>query len=121
MGAAAAGTYSGIKDIYKDVKGVISSGEGTSKKVTVQALREGVVLLAAGQIRIIVTVAVEKHKNKIYSILPFIHGHILGLVDSVSSINKIILGVLTITIILLYCLINIIGYFCVLYLIKHTE
>jgi hypothetical protein len=54
-------------------------------------------------------------------VLPFINENTINATNNLSSINKIILGVLTITIILLYCIINIVAYFGCLYLIKHTE
>ena len=39
--------------------------------------------------------------------------------DQLSYINKVLLGVLTLTIALLYSIINIIGYLGTLYIIKH--
>ena len=56
-----------------------------------------------------------------YSILPIFNGNIFHWPDTVSGLNKIIFGVLTITTILLICIINIVGYFSVLYIIKHTD
>lgn len=41
--------------------------------------------------------------------------------DSISALNKVVFGIFTITSILLYCIINIVGYFGCLYMIKHTE
>lgn len=41
--------------------------------------------------------------------------------ESISALNKVVFGIFTITSILLYCIINIVGYFGCLYIIKHTE
>lgn len=64
-------------------------------------------------------------KNRLYNVyfalFPFMNGNIFSAPDSVSGVNKILFGVLTFTTILLYCLVNIIGYFGFLYIMKHTE
>ena len=52
---------------------------------------------------------------------PFINLNIFTMPDSISALNKVVFGIFTITSILLYCIINIVGYFGCLYIIKHTE
>jgi len=64
------------------------------------------------------------NKNKIvYALLPFTFSidNLFSSVNTVSAINRILLGVVTITLILLYSIINIVAYFACLYIIKHTE
>lgn len=68
----------------------------------------------------VVTLKMEKN-NTYFALLPFINSSLLSAPESLSAVNKIIYGVLTFTIILLYCIINIIGYFGVLYIIKYTD
>lgn len=64
----------------------------------------------------------EKKNNLIlFALLPIFNGSMFTWSDSISGVNKIILGILIITTILLYCIINIVLYFGCLYLIKHTE
>lgn len=57
------------------------------------------------------------------AIIPFtfITDNLFSSVNTVSAVNRIILGVVTIAIILLYCIINIVAYFACLYLLKHTD
>jgi len=62
----------------------------------------------------------NKKNNIFYALLPFINGSIFSAPDSLSGINKLIISVLTITIILLYSIINITAYFACLFIIKHT-
>jgi len=57
----------------------------------------------------------------LYALFPLINTDVLTFNDNLSNIDKVLLGVLSITIILLYCIINIIGYFSALYIIKHTD
>lgn len=56
-----------------------------------------------------------------YVLFPFIDTNLFNSTNNLSNIQKVLLGVLTTTVILLYCIINIVGYFSVLYIIKHTE
>jgi len=72
----------------------------------------------------IVTMVKNKNKNNktiLYGLLPFIDNNLFNLPSTLSSINRVILGILIISIILLYCIINIIGYFSCLYIIKYTD
>lgn len=72
-------------------------------------------------------IAMERIKNYIvkntmfYGWFPFMNLNILTMPDSISALNKVVFGIFTITSILLYCIINIVGYFGCLYIIKHTE
>jgi hypothetical protein len=63
----------------------------------------------------------RNNKTIIYGLLPFINGDLFNLPSTLSSMHKVISGILTICVVLLYCIINIIGYFSCLYIIKHTE
>ena len=69
---------------------------------------------------LIVVTMVKSNKN-LYALLPLVTGYITNSVDSISSVNKVISGILIITVTILFCLINIIGYFGCLYIIKHTD
>lgn len=85
-----------------------------------------IVALIVGVALIIIIVVMEtmgmvNKNNNLYSLLPFITGYITNSVDSISSVNKVISGVLIITVTILFCLMNIIGYFGGLYIIKHTD
>jgi hypothetical protein len=106
----------GIKELYNDVKGILGGEKRSSKEGTRSNSSEfNSSDSNSGYSNN------GKHNKSIYALLPFINGNLMSSVDSISSINKIILGVLTITITILYCLINIMGYFGCLYIIKHTE
>jgi hypothetical protein len=61
------------------------------------------------------------YNNVSYSFLPFISLNIPIAPDNLTGFNKVLYGVLTISIILLSCFINIIGYLLTLYLIKYTD
>jgi hypothetical protein len=63
----------------------------------------------------------NKNKTLFFALLPFINGNLFNWPDTISGVNKIVLGVLTISTILLYCILNIVFYFGCLYIIKHTE
>jgi len=63
----------------------------------------------------------NKLNNVYFALFPFFNLDMFNAPDSLSGVNKIIVGVLTFTIIILYCVLNIVGYFGCLYLIKHTD
>lgn len=65
----------------------------------------------------------QNNLNLLYALFPFtfINDNLFSSVNTVSAINRILLGVVTIALILVYCIINIVAYFACLYIIKHTE
>ena len=79
-----------------------------------------IILIALIMVKTMETM-VRNNKQIIYALLPFLNDSILKMPDSLSAVNKIIFGVLIFTIVILYSIINIIGYFGSLYIIKHTE
>jgi hypothetical protein len=65
-----------------------------------------------------------ENKNKIvYALFPFtfIIDNLFSSVNTVSAINRVVLGVATITLILLYSIINIVAYFACLYIINTRD
>jgi len=69
---------------------------------------------------LIVVKMVKSNKN-LYALLPLVTGYITNSLDCISSVKKVISDILIITVTILFCLINIIGYFGCLYLIKDTD
>ena len=65
----------------------------------------------------------NKNDNKIilFALLPFVNGDWFKMPETMSSYNKVILGMLILSSVLLYCIMNVIFYFACLYIIQHTE
>jgi len=59
--------------------------------------------------------------NFIYGFLPFINLDFSILPDTPTGFHKFLLGILMLSIVLLWCFINIIGYILTLYIIKYTN
>lgn len=78
-------------------------------------------MVVVANLQIIIIMIKNKIYNVYFALFPFINVNLFSAPDSVSGVNKILFGVLTFTTILLYCLINILGYFGFLYIMKHTE
>ena len=57
----------------------------------------------------------NNYNPKFYAFLPIIVVNLLPMQQSVSGINKVVIGLLILTILLSTCIINIIGYFGFLY------
>ena len=68
-----------------------------------------------------IKVNIVKNNKKLYAIVPLIAGYITNSVDTANTFNKVLSSVLIISIAILLCLFNIIGYFGGLYIIKHTN
>ena len=68
----------------------------------------------------------DKNKNRLYlSLIPFINVDwwpiTISAPDSLSGLNKLIFSTLIFSVIILWCIINIIGYFGSLYIVKYTD
>lgn len=108
IGAAASGTYQGVTKIYGDIrKTTVNTGSNGSSNDSSSSNNK----------------PLDKNKvnNFYFALIPFIITNIFSVPESVSAVNKIVFGILTFTTILLYCIINITGYFGILYLMKYTE
>ncbi len=56
-----------------------------------------------------------------WSFIPFMNMNIFTVPDSLSGFNKLIFSTLIFSVIILWCIINIIGYFGSLYILKYTD
>lgn len=63
----------------------------------------------------------NKYYYSLFPFIPFLGSDILNGPSTLSGINKVILAVLSFTIILLYCILNIVAYAGVLYIIKYND
>lgn len=81
-----------------------------------------VAVLILIRIMVVIMKIIKNNNNSIlYAVLPFISGNLFSLPDTLSGLNKMLVGVVTIISILLYCFINLVGYFACIYIIKHTD
>jgi hypothetical protein len=61
------------------------------------------------------------NNNILFGVLPIINIDFSILPDTPTGFHKFLLGILILSIILIWCFINIIGYFMTLYIIKYTN
>lgn len=70
----------------------------------------------------VIIIMEKNNKNSSYlSLIPFMNLDWLSAPESLYGINKLIFSILIFSVIILWCIINIIGYFGSLYLIKYTD
>jgi hypothetical protein len=63
----------------------------------------------------------NKLNNLYFALFPFINVDIFNAPTNISGFTKIVFGLLIFNIILLYCIVNIVAYFGIIYIIEHTD
>ena len=91
------------------------------KKVIIQVITMDQVIHLVNKVLIQIIRMVKKNKYTYYGFFPFINLDFNVLPNTLSGFHKLLFGILIISISLLWCFINIVGYLSTLYFIKYTN